>query len=334
MVFNISTEILSEINFCLCHDGVTFTWLITRFPEVPAPTTTTNPSFSPSSHHQSKPTVSGCTSMSLTGRLIIDRIKRATGRVLSFPCPPYGTPAYWDNVYRSLGKDDNYEWGSISAEELLVHRYRRLDPTGGSAQSFEETTLREALNLGSGEESGNGNIHQTVLLLGCGNSRFGESLLEHCVTTSVMQVDVASSVVESMSQRCADQIEKGYMEIIEDDATELSLLDSDSIQTTVDKGLIDALFCADEPHQIQNVLESVHRVTKPGGMFCVFSFSRPEFLLPSLQGQTSFVDIEIRELDSILMYRCHKPLPVRKILTRYPGRGHQKGQKSRKGQTN
>ena len=36
MVLNISTEILSELNFCLCHDGVTFTWLITRFPEVPA----------------------------------------------------------------------------------------------------------------------------------------------------------------------------------------------------------------------------------------------------------------------------------------------------------
>lgn len=249
--------------------------------------------------------------MSLHGRRAIDRLKQQIGKFVTLPCPPYGRPEYWNSVYKSLGQDEVYEWwGSLSFHDLAEHRYRTID--NGKSPSYGTATLRGVLGI---EENAS---NKTVLLLGCGNSRFGEDFLRAGFCGPLIQVDVAASVVDSMSARCSTWIDNGAMEIIEDDATQLSAIHGDSIAATIDKGLVDALFCANEFIQINNVLHNVHRVTNPGGVFCILSFSQPEFLLPKLSGNLDsepWAQIEVRELDSILMYLCKKQntTPARKL---------------------
>jgi ubiquinone/menaquinone biosynthesis C-methylase UbiE len=157
---------------------------------------------------------------------------------------------------------------------------------------------------------------QPILMLGCGNSRLGEEMIQEGGWYGpILQVDVSSRVVESMSQRCAPLIEQGHMNFIQDDATELSAFRNGMIHACLDKGLIDAVYCADEYDQCSTILKSVHRVLKPGGVFCFLSFTRPEFFLPNVllsehyQRKTVPWDkIEIQVLPKIMLYRFQKSL--------------------------
>ena len=56
--------------------------------------------------------------MSLRGRYIIDRIKKAVSKHLRMPCPPYGDPVYWDRAYMSC---EFYEPVNIEKEAAVVY---------------------------------------------------------------------------------------------------------------------------------------------------------------------------------------------------------------------
>lgn len=232
--------------------------------------------------------------MSLPGRYIIDRMKRATGRYLKFPAPPYENPNYWEGVYKLMGPDDIFEWGFVSFAHFKEYQYKTypLLPPFDSLQNnvgldkHGVTTLRKTLGIVSRDEKSTNVTNdddETILIIGCGNSKFGEELLEEGVSNGpIIQVDIASHAIESMNQRCAKYVESGVMRFVQDDATMLSAFNDNKIFATFDKGLLDALFCADSYEQCYDVLDSVHRVLKPGGKFCVLSKSRPEFLLERL----------------------------------------------------
>jgi ubiquinone/menaquinone biosynthesis C-methylase UbiE len=107
------------------------------------------------------------------------------------------------------------------------------------------------------------------------------------------------------------------MNFVQDDATELSAFSSGMISACIDKGLMDAIYCADEYEQCGQVLSSVHRVLKPGGVFCVLSFSRPQFFLkniwmpPNARNRAParvpvWESVQIQELDTIMLYRFEK----------------------------
>jgi ubiquinone/menaquinone biosynthesis C-methylase UbiE len=250
--------------------------------------------------------------MSLRGRYIIDRIKQAIGtNHFRLPVPPYGAADYWDKSYRSLGPEDSLEWGDIALGDLMEYEHRRLDHYyhgGGGASKTFKTTLAET--MGIAPQAAN---DEPILMLGCGNSRMGEEMIEKGWRGPLIQVDVSSRVVESMSQRCGHLIQQGHMNFIQDDATELSAFRPNMMQACLDKGLVDALFCADEFEQCQRVLNSVHRVLKPGGNLLVWSFSRPDFLLPRIldtskvkQTRNMWEEIQIHELSRILLYKFQK----------------------------
>jgi len=129
----------------------------------------------------------------------------------------------------------------------------------------------------------------------------------------IVQVDVASRVIESMSQRCAQYLPSGDMQIVQDDATILSAFQDDTLSAAIDKGLIDALFCTEDYEQCYQVMMSVHRVLKPDSYFGILSFSRPEFLLPkllipskSLRTQQLWKGVQIQQLPGIILYLFHK----------------------------
>mmetsp|Transcript_26596 Transcript_26596/g.48267 ORF Transcript_26596/g.48267 Transcript_26596/m.48267 type:complete len:320 (-) Transcript_26596:74-1033(-) len=284
--------------------------------------------------------------MSLRGRYVIDRVKRAVSSRLTLPCPPYENHEYWEGVYRNLGPSDVFEWGGVGFEQLDKHRYNatihahELIPHGyphqhqqqeeGQAQKdtdkdWNETTFGEAIGVDPVQDG------KRILLLGCGNSKLGEEMVQMGGWTGpIVQTDISARVISTMSERChtadfstdanTNNKDEDVWSFVQDDAAQLSAFEDASIHGCVDKGLVDALFCAS--HSVSDILESVHRVLVPGGIFCLFSFSRPEFLLPQIlpaidddssdssKCQTMWNNIQIRQLDSILMYRYQKAHPA------------------------
>jgi ubiquinone/menaquinone biosynthesis C-methylase UbiE len=260
--------------------------------------------------------------MSLRGRYVIDRIKRAIGQSFRLPCPPYGDERYWNLAYSSLGPQDSFEWGGVGLDDVWEYQHKRLDhyyhhdnthagdasnnaTSAGSA--LLTTTLAETIGVAPHADR-----DQPLLMLGCGNSRLGEEMIDRGWRGPLIQVDVSNRVIDSMSQRCGHYIQQGHMNFIHDDATELSAFRKDMMHACLDKGLIDALFCADEYEQCQKVLKSVHRVLQPGGTFVAWSFSRPEFLLPKCldnntkKTQALWQEIQVHELPQIMLYKFQK----------------------------
>jgi len=235
-------------------------------------------------------------------------------------------PAYWEGVYRTLGPDDVHEWGNLSLKDVLEYEYRLLCASEGTllwpptsttgATLATMTTFGETLGVNTAlnhpKDDGD---DEPILVLGCGNSKLGEDLLDAGWRGPVVQVDVASRVVESMSHRCSRHAQTGDMQFVQDDATVLSAFDDGTVSAVLDKGLVDALFCADDYDQCDLVLRSVHRVLRPGCVFAFFSFSQPEFwaenvFAPSLhdtkERRVRWVDVQVRDLGAILLYRFQK----------------------------
>jgi ubiquinone/menaquinone biosynthesis C-methylase UbiE len=267
--------------------------------------------------------------MSLRGRYIIDRLKRSVSPYISLPCPPYGNPSYWEGCYKSLGPSDVYEWGNVACKDLLSYDYslQDYDPwmdaskvtADKASEPKKSTTLGETLNVHAKAEQ-----DEPILILGCGNSKFGEDMFDAGWRGPLIQVDVASRVVESMSHRCQELQRTGDMQFVQDDATVLSAFNDNKAAAAFDKGLVDALFCADEYQQCHDVMQSVQRVLNPGGVFTLASFSRPEFLMEHLlispdgaknnsrnnrnanATKNMWGDIQIRKLDYIFLYCFQK----------------------------
>jgi ubiquinone/menaquinone biosynthesis C-methylase UbiE len=141
------------------------------------------------------------------------------------------------------------------------------------------TTLGELL----GNVHPNGPSDESILILGCGTSRFGEELIQNEWNGPIVQLDCSSRLMEQITTRYYDSyISTGKMIAIQDDATVLSALNEETIHAVFDKGLMDAFFCTDSDTYLTDTLSSVHRVLRPNGTFCTLSLSHPEFLLPKL----------------------------------------------------
>lgn len=247
--------------------------------------------------------------MSLGGRRFIDRMKARVGTWLKLPCPPYGNVRYWDGVYKSLGPQDVYEWGSTTLHDNLLQYTYTMVPLDASNDATTPKTITSTFSEAIGvDPDDNDNEDKPIILLGCGNSKLGEDMAEHGWRGPLIQVDVVSRVVDTMAQRCAPLVEQGVMDFVEDDATQLSAFDDGHVDAVIDKGLVDALFCADDYKQVEGVVSSVHRVLKPGGIFLLLSLSQPEFLMPKIltEHERKWKDVQVRQLESILMCRLEK----------------------------
>lgn len=181
---------------------------------------------------------------------------------------------------------------------------------------------------------------EPILLVGCGNSKLGEDLItKGFYNGPVIQLDVSNRLIDTMNLRCAQYIQDGTMIFVQDDATELSSLNDSTINASIDKGLIDVLFCGDMYDHCHDIMTSIHRVLKHNGTFCMLSFSQPKYLLHHLlippdinkiqydndenhylmnnkryeqtvnNLQYMWSDIQVRKLDQIYLYRFVKAEP-------------------------
>lgn len=264
--------------------------------------------------------------MSLRGRYVIDRIKNVVSKHFRLPCPPYGDPDYWEKAYTSFGPRDSYEWGDVSFSDVKEYNYHPVEwnaeqSTSHPSQVSIRSSLSESLNIDLQDPNSlEKQRQQSILMLGCGNSKLGEEMVtDGGFRGPIVQVDVSNNVVGTMRERCSELVSEGFMNFVQDDATELSAFRDGMIDACLDKGLMDAIFCSDDFHQMHKIQNTVSRVLRPGGSFVFFSFSRPEFLLPKLmmideasfsrlgiQKRMPWKHVEVQQLPKILLYRMQK----------------------------
>jgi len=282
--------------------------------------------------------------MSLIGRNIIDRIKSRVSKRVTLPVPPYDKPEYWEKVYSELGENDVFEWGDTHFETHFetfdyyikpefrleiekVYGIDELNTCQGAGADNQGETLVENEQFCHAVGVDGKHDPSSILILGCGNSRLGEDILHHYLdmqetnllsaAPKIIQCDISTNVVNSMTKRYQKYIDKNMMSIIQDDATNFTILNDFSMDAVVDKGLLDALFCTDREDLIQDVFSNVHRTLKVGKVFMFFSLSRPEYLLKHTRKNKDessaferndivWSEVDVRELNSIFMYRFKK----------------------------
>ncbi|KAL0356752.1 UNVERIFIED_CONTAM: putative E3 ubiquitin-protein ligase ARI1 [Sesamum calycinum] len=164
----------------------------------------------------------------------------------------YLDPNYWD---RRFEQEEHYEWfKDYSHFRHLILQY--IKP------------------------------NSAVLEVGCGNSQLSEELYRDGIT-ELTCIDLSSIAVEKMKQRL---LSKGYKEIkvLEADMLDLPFGD-ECFDVVVEKGTMDVLFVDSgdpwnpEPATVSKVmamLEGVHRVLKPHGIFISITFGQPHFRRP------------------------------------------------------
>jgi SAM-dependent methyltransferase len=228
-----------------------------------------------------------------------------------------------------MSPDDVNEWGGFDLHGLLRFRYETLLHYRGGASASKilvgqqqqqqqgevhTTTLSECMNISqfsTVEEAieryeelqrqttadKNTCNNESILLVGCGNSKVGEQILMSSFVGPVLQIDISSKIIQLMTQRYQKYFREASvkrMELIVDDARELTALSYESVGGGVlDKGLVDVLHCstgnyddndASEENPIRKLVESVHRVLQPSRPFIFFSRSEPEYILKRTLG--------------------------------------------------
>ncbi|PHU10571.1 hypothetical protein BC332_22431 [Capsicum chinense] len=123
----------------------------------------------------------------------------------------------------------------------------------------------------------------SVLELGCGNSQLCEELYRDGIT-ELTCIDLSPIAVEKMKQRL---INKGYKEIKVLEADMLDLpFDDGCFDVVIEKGTMDVLFVDSgdpwNPHpatveKVTKMLNEIHRVLKPEGIFISITFGQPHF---------------------------------------------------------
>ena len=215
--------------------------------------------------------------------------------------------------------------------ELMMGISRHETPDDAVAR-YEETRTEDG-DVGSA-------ANESILVVGSGTSRLGEQILSNSFVGPVLQVDISSLSIKLLRDRYKRYLEGSRvrrMELITDDCRQLSSLEPESVGGgAIDKGLIDVLhldggrmedWSGDAPagakslggedDPIGEVVDSVHRVLRPGRPFVFFSRSGPEYILrrtlrlgdgglSGVGGKWSDVDVfKLVDLDMIL-YRFVK----------------------------
>uniref|UniRef100_A0A7N0T116 EEF1A lysine methyltransferase 4 n=1 Tax=Kalanchoe fedtschenkoi TaxID=63787 RepID=A0A7N0T116_KALFE len=151
-------------------------------------------------------------------------------------------------------------------------------------------------------------ISSSVLELGCGNSQLCEELYRDGIT-EVTCIDLSAVAVEKMKQRLAA---KGYNEVkvLEADMLDLPFTNQ-SFDVVIEKGTMDVLFvdCGDpwnpNPETVTKVtamLQNVHRVLKPDGIFISITFGQPHFRRPFFSAPEFTWSVEWRTFGETFHY--------------------------------
>ncbi|CAL9111272.1 unnamed protein product [Musa textilis] len=161
----------------------------------------------------------------------------------------YGEPSYWDQRYQS--DPATFDW---------YQKYPSLAPL------FDRYLLR----------------HHRLVLVGCGNSALGESMVDDGYQ-DVVNIDISSVVIEAMQKKHMD---KQGLKYINMDVRDMSLFQSSSFDAVIDKGthaMISIVCGHDAMHNATKMLLEVDRVLKDKGVYILITYGGPSYRLYMLR---------------------------------------------------
>ncbi|ONM03098.1 S-adenosyl-L-methionine-dependent methyltransferase superfamily protein [Zea mays] len=158
--------------------------------------------------------------------------------------------------------------------------------------------------------------HQRLLLVGCGNSVFGENMIDDGYQ-DVVNIDISSVVIEQMKKKYHDKPQLKYMKM---DVKNMSDFESGSFDAVIDKGTIiiavldsimdatanicklmpnmslvsnpfllfagtlDSLMCGQNSQEnATKMLEEVNRILKENGVYMLITYGDPSYRLRLLK---------------------------------------------------
>lgn len=177
---------------------------------------------------------------------------KESSNVVPTAASAYLDPRYWDERFSA---EDHYEWfKDYSHFQHVLHRHLRPP--------------------------------DSVLEIGCGNSRLCEELLKDGIA-DITCIDLSAVAVERMRTRLSAQGIQG-IKVLEADMLDLPF-SSECFDVVIEKGTMDVLFVDSgdpwNPHpatvnKVMKMLDGVHKVLKPEGTFISISFGQPHFRRP------------------------------------------------------
>lgn len=121
-------------------------------------------------------------------------------------------------------------------------------------------------------------------MLGCGNSRITEEMYEDGYNT-IKNVDISKVVIDQMTTK-HKALETVTWEVM--NVTQLKYEDQ-IFDAVFDKGTLDSLLCGENSTAtVTKALKEVYRVLKPGGVYFMISYGKPENRLAYLENEADF----------------------------------------------
>lgn len=149
---------------------------------------------------------------------------------------------YWEERYKKTTKE--FDWFGTWNSDTAIRIKPEVEP-------FFPSQINSILNIG------------------CGNSRLGEELYKDGYK-GIMNIDISQSAVDKMSQKFAGNSELSFMQM---DITNMTFADA-SFDVVMDKGTLDALYTG-LPAGVKLAVAHIYRMLTPGGVFVSMSFGAP-----------------------------------------------------------
>eukprot|EP01121_Diplochlamys_sp_Union-15-3_P016364 TRINITY_DN5551_c0_g1_i2.p1 TRINITY_DN5551_c0_g1~~TRINITY_DN5551_c0_g1_i2.p1 ORF type:complete len:216 (+),score=28.18 TRINITY_DN5551_c0_g1_i2:69-650(+) len=151
----------------------------------------------------------------------------------------YGSSEYWDNRYEN--EPEPFEW-FLNYEALKPYITKRIP------------------------------YDSLVLQIGCGNSVLPEDMAADGYK-KICNIDLSQVVIETMKKKYQSTKNLEFRRM---DCRSLEFSDN-TFDGVIDKGTMDTIMCGDNSFvNAAKMLNQIHRVLKPGGVFMEITYGAPE----------------------------------------------------------
>ncbi|GLT60244.1 hypothetical protein SLA2020_330170 [Shorea laevis] len=138
--------------------------------------------------------------------------------------------------------------------------------------------------------------HQRILVVGCGNSAFGEGMVDDGYQ-EVVNVDISSVVIKAMQNKYQSRPQLKYVEM---DVRDMGAFEAGSFDAVIDKGTLDSILCGNNCREnATRMLEEVGRVLKDNGVYILITYGAPSYRLPLLK-ESSLWSIKLHVIEKFV----------------------------------
>lgn len=187
----------------------------------------------------------------------------------------FSDPQYWSERYRAVQTGQSameYDWYDV---ELDSFASEILAPVLLSVPSSSSITEPNQFASSSSHGTSSTQFHSSILVVGCGNSTWGPQLTQRWSRLRLINTDIDATVIQHM----AALYPSSQWEVA--DLCALQYQDA-SFDCVLDKACLDALVVPGQQqnvdHVVASIVQQVHRVLCPSGVWLVISNQPPEIM--------------------------------------------------------